>query len=156
MCKSLTSTVDILRNFCHVISLPPCLWKLLDSESVAANCRSRCKEQRIPFYRFSPTLETVIASGETDDQKLIEMLTRTKLEATNKWTNELKELVELFHTVAEMSKKQRLLHLRHQRRARLLWHSVWNASYCYRLQIPNNHINLYITYTFFTYIYQFM
>lgn len=81
---------------------------------------SRCKEQRIPFYRFSPTLETVIASGETDDQKLIEMLTRTKLEATNKWDKQIEELVQLFRTVAEMSKKQQLLQLRHQRRAKLL------------------------------------
>ena len=81
--------------------------QLLDSESVAINCMSRCKEQRIPFYRFSPTLETVIASGETDDQKLIEMLTRTKLESTNKWDKQIDELVQLFRTVAEMSKKQK-------------------------------------------------
>ena len=94
------------------------LLQLLDSESVAMNCMSRCEEQRIPFYRFSPTLETVIASGETDDQKLIEMLTRTKLEATNKWDKEINKLVELFRTVAEMSKKQNFLQLRHQRRPR--------------------------------------
>lgn len=75
---------------------------------MAVNCRSRCQEQRIPFYRFSPTLESVVETAETDDRKLIDMLTRTKLEACTKWKKELQQLNELFKLVANTSNKYAL------------------------------------------------
>ena len=48
--------------------------QLVESEVVADNCQSRCKEQGILFYRFNLQLEEVIATGETDSAKLMDMI----------------------------------------------------------------------------------
>lgn len=42
------------------------------------NCQSRCQEQGIKYFRFDPTLEEKIDSGEKDSEKLINMLYRTR------------------------------------------------------------------------------
>ena len=70
---------------------------------VAANSRSRCKEQDIPFFRFSPKFDELIAAGETDNEKLFNMIIRTKLDLKEK-AKEFDELVNLFLAVAESSK----------------------------------------------------
>ena len=46
------------------------------------NCKSRCEEQHIPFFRFCPHLDTEVASGETDNYRLIEMILRTKYQVS--------------------------------------------------------------------------
>lgn len=70
---------------------------------VAKNSRSRCKEQDIPFFRFSPRFEELIAAGETDNEKLLNMVISTKMDL-QKREKELEELVNIFHAVAESSK----------------------------------------------------
>lgn len=70
---------------------------------VAANSRSRCKEQDIPFFRFSPKFDELIAAGETDNEKLINMIIKTKL-ALKEQSKEFDELVNIFRAVAESSK----------------------------------------------------
>lgn len=70
---------------------------------VAKNSRSRCEEQDIPFFRFSPTFTEIIAAGETDNEKLLNMVISTKLDLKLK-EKELDELVNIFHAVAESSK----------------------------------------------------
>ena len=47
---------------------------------MARNCESRCKEQGIPYFRFSPKLDEVIAAGEVDTKKLIDMIIQTKIQ----------------------------------------------------------------------------
>ena len=46
------------------------------------NCKSRCEEQHIPFFRFCPRLDTEVASGETDSYRLIDMLLNTKYQVS--------------------------------------------------------------------------
>jgi len=57
--------------------------QLADSELAAENCRSRCMGQGIPFYRFSPQLLEVIALGESDNVKLLEMILRARKQAAH-------------------------------------------------------------------------
>ena len=74
--------------------------QLVESEMVAENCKSRCEEQGIPFYRFSPHLKEVVAAGETDLTKLLDMIIQTKIETSEQG---LQELIDLFF-VSEASK----------------------------------------------------
>ncbi len=75
----------------------------MESELVANNSRSRCKEQDVPFFRFSPKFDELIAAGETDNEKLFNMIINTKL-YLKQVGREFDELVNLFHAVAESSK----------------------------------------------------
>lgn len=68
---------------------------------VAENSKSRCEEQGIPFYRFSPHFKEVIAAGETDTEKLLDMIIQTKMETEEQG---LKKLVDLFLLIAEASR----------------------------------------------------
>lgn len=69
---------------------------------MAENCSQRCHEQNIPFYRFSPHLNDVIAAGETDNDKLLEMMLQTRIQTPQLG---LAELASLFQLVADASKK---------------------------------------------------
>ncbi len=69
---------------------------------VAKNSQSRCKEQDIPFFRFSPKFEEVIAAGETDNEKLFNLVIRTK-EDLRSQQKLLDELINIFQAVAESS-----------------------------------------------------
>ena len=64
---------------------------------VASNSRSRCQEQDIPFYRFSPHLEEIVAAGETDNDKLFSIVLKAKVDTKQQG---LSELVDLFRIVA--------------------------------------------------------
>ena len=78
--------------------------QLLESEIVAMNCSVRCVEQNIPYYRFSPQLNHVIAAGEMDNEKLLEMMWMTRIQTHQQG---LADLITLFQLVAEASKKNR-------------------------------------------------
>lgn len=78
--------------------------QLVESEIVAKNCSMRCHEQNIPYYRFSPQLSQVIAAGETDNDKLLEMMLQTRIQTPQQ---HMAELVALFQHVADASKKRR-------------------------------------------------
>lgn len=52
---------------------------IVESEAVAEKCRGICEEQNIPYFRFSPSLDEKIESGETDSLKLIAMIIKTKI-----------------------------------------------------------------------------
>ena len=79
--------------------------QLVESEMVAKNCKSRCEERGIPFYRFSPNLDDVIAAGEIDTEKLLSMIIQTKLQTSKQG---LGELVEMFYMVAAATKRASL------------------------------------------------
>ena len=49
-----------------------------ESETIADNAASRCKEQGIDYYRFSPQLDTVVSVGETDIDALFQMVLTAK------------------------------------------------------------------------------
>ena len=67
---------------------------------VAAKSERHCREQNIPFFRFSPELNETIAVGETDNEKLFSMIIQTKISTGSQ---RLSELVLLFHRIAETS-----------------------------------------------------
>ena len=74
--------------------------QLVESEMVATNSHSRCREQGIPFYRFSPKLRDVIAGSETDNEKLFNMVIQTRIDTREQG---MEEVVRLFHTIAHAS-----------------------------------------------------
>lgn len=78
---------------------------------MAKNCSQRCHEQNIPFYRFSPHLNHVISAGETDNDKLLDMMLQTRIQTPQQG---MAELASLFQLVADASKKSRY------RRSRIL------------------------------------
>ena len=80
------------------------------TEAITANCRSRCEELGIPFYRLSPQLQECVKLGETDVLKLVDMLIATKRETLD--SPELSELVELL--LRYPAAKHRALELLHQ------------------------------------------
>ena len=59
--------------------------QLGESEVIADNCRSRCKEQGIDYYRLNPRLEEVVKSGETSAMKLVNMILQTKRELYSRY-----------------------------------------------------------------------
>ena len=69
---------------------------------MADNSSQRCREQNIPFYRFSPHLSHVISAGETDTDKLLDMMLQTRIQTPQQG---LSELTSLFQLVADASKK---------------------------------------------------
>ena len=71
---------------------------------MAKNCQTRCYEQDIPFYRFSPQLNHVVAAGETDNDKLLDMMLQARVQTPQQRLN---ELVALFQLVADASKKNK-------------------------------------------------
>ena len=81
----------------HILSL-----QLVESEIVADNCKSRCAEQQIPFYRFSPQLDEVVAAGETDNEKIINMVIQAKKQTKEQG---LREVLQIFQMIAEAKVK---------------------------------------------------
>ncbi len=93
------------------------LHQLLETEAIAGNCRSRMLEQGVPYYRFSPQLPEVIPAGETNLETLVNMINTTK--ATVIDDREMKELVDLFHLVAEMTRKLKARKICEKKMARM-------------------------------------
>jgi len=70
---------------------------------VAENCRVRCKEQGILYYRFSPQLEEEIESGETNTAKLLDMILAARKQIPD--CMDFGEMVVQFHRLANASRK---------------------------------------------------
>ena len=84
------------------LNFSPVCVQLVESELVAENSKSRCAEQDIPFFRFSPTFDEIVSSGETDVDKLINMVIQTKIYLKQQ-DKELEKITNIFHKVAESS-----------------------------------------------------
>lgn len=69
---------------------------------VANNCRSRCEELGILFYRFSPKLDEVVAAGETDNEKLFNIILKTRMQMSEQG---LDELTAAYRIVVEANKQ---------------------------------------------------
>ena len=70
----------------------------MESEIVAENCRSRCEEQNIPFYRFSPHLDDEIQDMTVEVDKLLNMVIQTKIQAKEQGMD---ELIDMFRIISE-------------------------------------------------------
>ena len=96
--------VDGWTGRVHCILIYVILMQLVESEIVAKNCQVRCNEQNIPYYRFSPHLNQVISAGETDNEKLLDMMLQTRIQTPQQG---LSEIPSLFHLIASASKKDK-------------------------------------------------
>lgn len=67
----------------------------METEKVAENSKSRCEEQDIPFYRFNPSLKEIIPAGETDNEKLLDMIIEAKIQIREQGLNEMTELLQM-------------------------------------------------------------
>ena len=70
---------------------------------VAENTKARCEGQGIPFCRFSPKLAETVATGETDNAILIDMLITTSIQTIP----HMERLCETFLRIAEANQKER-------------------------------------------------
>lgn len=87
----------------HYFSSPFTIVQLVESEMVAENCRSRCLEQGIYHYRFSPQLEEVVAAGETDINILLNAILQARMQTTSQ--SDFSEMILRFHECADASRK---------------------------------------------------
>lgn len=67
----------------------------METEKVAENSKSRCEEQDIPFYRFNPNLNEIIPAGETDNEKLLDMIIEAKIQVKEQGLKEMTELLQM-------------------------------------------------------------
>lgn len=67
----------------------------METEKVAENSKSRCEEQDIPFYRFNPSLKEIIPAGETDNEKLLDMIIEAKIQIKEQGLKEMIELLQM-------------------------------------------------------------
>ncbi len=76
---NIIKTLNILSAHlvCHWLwfSLSPC-FQIGRNEEDAHICRVFCEELEIPFYRFSPTVEEVVGTAETNNLKICEAIIR--------------------------------------------------------------------------------
>ena len=67
------------------------------------NCRCRCEEENIRYFRLNPRMEMVVSSGETDVETLINMVLQTRKEMEDR--PELANLVLCLHDLARICNK---------------------------------------------------
>ena len=77
--------------------------QLVESEMVAENTKARCEGQGTPYYRFSPKLAETVATGETDNGILINMLIATIVQTVPK----MDDIHSQFLRIAEANQKER-------------------------------------------------
>jgi calcium-independent phospholipase A2 len=76
---------------------------LVESETVAENTKARCEGQGIPYYRFSPKLAETVATGETDNGVLINMIISTIVQTVPG----MEDLHEQFVRISEANQKEK-------------------------------------------------
>ena len=79
--------------------------QIADPDKPAEDCRTWCRELKIPFYRFSPQLPQKIEPGERDNVKLVDMIIEMKkyMQIT-KIHDDFDELVQRFHLVVQLNR----------------------------------------------------
>ena len=75
-----------ILHFMHIIQVL--------NKTAHSNCRSRCREQGIEYFRFSPPLSQTIDSDQKDSVKLTQMLWETR-QYLHSVTEEVDKLVSL-------------------------------------------------------------
>lgn len=86
-----------------VVALSGSPSQLVESETVAENTRARCESQGILFYRFSPKLAETVATGETDNTILIDMIISTIVQTVPL----MESLHDDFTLIAKANQKER-------------------------------------------------
>ena len=67
------------------------------------NCKSRCQEQGVRYFRLNPRLEQVVASGETNLETLLAAILQTRKEMVNR--KEFSDLVLCLHELSDASRR---------------------------------------------------
>ena len=76
--------------------------QLVEPSVADSNCKSRCEEQDIPYFRLNPRLEQVVEAGETDTKVLISMIIQTSKEMNKQ--QEMDKLVRYFQSLPEAAR----------------------------------------------------
>jgi hypothetical protein len=63
-----------MKKCSAVINYVYLFFQLTESESVSGNVQVLCTEAGIKYYRLSPTTEEVVGLGETERDKLIQLV----------------------------------------------------------------------------------
>ena len=77
--------------------------QLVESETVATNTKARCEGQGTPYFRLSPKLAENVATGETDNRILINMLLATIVQTVPR----MEDIHQQFLRIAEANQKER-------------------------------------------------
>ena len=67
------------------------------------NCRCRCEEEGMRYFRLNPRMEVVVRSGETDTGTLVNMILQTRKELEGRV--ELANLVLCLHDLSGISNR---------------------------------------------------
>ena len=89
--------------YCPCLVCCVCVLQLVEPSIADSNCKSRCEEQDISYFRLNPRLEQVVGSGETDMQILITMIIQANKEMNER--NEMSDLILHFHRLSEAARK---------------------------------------------------
>ena len=95
---SLSGILILIFSLCSVIFL-----QLVESETVATNTKARCEGQGTPYFRLSPKLAENVATGETDNRILINMLLATIVQTVPR----MEDIHQQFLRIAEANQKER-------------------------------------------------
>ena len=94
----LVSLVSVHYCSCIFVNI-----QLVEPSIADSNCKSRCEEQDISYFRLNPRLEQVIGAGETDRDALISMIIQTNKEMNER--REMADLVLCLHSLSEAARK---------------------------------------------------
>ena len=75
-----------------------------ESENTAEKFANQCitRQPPIRFFRFNPKLKEMVATGETNDDKLIDMLIETKCYMANEESvSKMGEIITVFRLLAQ-------------------------------------------------------
>ena len=75
----------------------------METSVSAENCKSRCEEQDIRYFRLNPRLEEVVDSGETDTKTLLSMILQTNKEMNER--PDFANLILCFHELSELCRR---------------------------------------------------
>lgn len=72
---------------------------------MAENCQSRLQQKGIPFCRFNPHLDEVLPAGETNSEKLVNMIMQTRYQTLGV---HMDQLVKMLYDIRELMKPKRV------------------------------------------------
>lgn len=99
--------INIARCWIEVIGICEVvctlLIQLVETSVSSNNCKSRCEEQDIRYFRLNPRMEQVVDTGETDPSILLDMILQARKEISQR--PEFSNLVLCFHELSEASRR---------------------------------------------------
>ena len=77
--------------------------QLVETSVPSSNCKSRCEEQDIRYFRLNPRMDQVVETGETDPSILLNMILQARKEINQR--PEFSNLVLCLHELSEACRR---------------------------------------------------